>query len=705
MIEHAYLIPLIPFFASFVMLFGGKEDPHSPMPWVGIGAMGVCLAIAVSIFWAAATGSVALPYEHNWHWFSLATSVAGRSFVYDMPVGVLIDGPAAVTLVVVTLVSLMVQVYSVAYMHGDIRFKRYFAFVSFFTAAMLGLVASSNLLVTFACWELMGLSSYLLIGFWFEREGPCEAQKKAFMTTKLGDSGLYLALLLIFAKVGSFQLSQIYQFFDKGLMPATIATIIGIGILVGAAGKSAQAPLFIWLPDAMEGPTPGSALIHAATMVAAGILLVSKTYFVFLASPTAMESAAWMGLITAFLAASMALVSYDIKRVLAFSTVSQLGFMMCALGVGGFTSGLFHLTTHAFFKALLFLGAGSIIHSVHTNDMRLMGGLSKKMPITFLTMLTAILAISGVPGLSGYYSKDMILANVWNHDHMMFWILLFTALMTAFYMFRLFFLTFWGDDRDHEKFHHAHESPALITGPLVVLAILSAFAGAGLNSNGLVYKLIAKPTLSVMAEPAAAPAHAPAAKEEPSTHEPLAHAAAAEPAAAVSEHAAVHEGGGHGTHPEGHLPGWLHMTAIALVFGSIMLAFFLYRGPAYPVADAIKANMGPLFTLLERRWYFDDFFYGLVALSDKAAALAFWIDANVVDRVFVDGWGLLARIFAQISDAFDNLFVDSAVDGVGGIGNDLGVGLRSLVTAGQVQEYLMYAAIAFSLAATLILTR
>ncbi|OGR75064.1 MAG: hypothetical protein A2X40_02445, partial [Elusimicrobia bacterium GWC2_65_9] len=436
MIEHAYLLPLIAFFASLVMLFAGKEDPRSPLPWLGIGAMTACLTIAVSIFWSAAFGGGVLPYERNWRWFSLAASIGGKSFIVDMSVGTLIDGPAAVTLVVVTLVSLMVQIYSVVYMHGDTRFKRYFAFVSFFTAAMLGLVVSSSLLVTFACWELMGLSSYLLIGFWFEREGPCEAQKKAFMTTKLGDSGLYLALLLIYAKVGSFQLSQIQQFFDNGFMPATVATVIAVGILVGAAGKSAQAPLFIWLPDAMEGPTPGSALIHAATMVAAGILLVSKTYFVFLASPSAMEAAGWMGLITAFLAASMALVSFDIKRVLAFSTVSQLGFMMCALGVGGFTSGLFHLTTHAFFKALLFLGAGSVIHAVHTNDLRRMGGLSKKMPLTFLTMLIAVLAISGVPGLSGYYSKDLILADVWNHDHAMFWILLFTALMTAFYMFR-----------------------------------------------------------------------------------------------------------------------------------------------------------------------------------------------------------------------------------------------------------------------------
>ncbi len=485
MIEHAYLIPLIPAVASLIIMFGAKEDPHSPLPWIGIGAMAICFAMSVVIFLGFADGTVALPYEHNWQWFSFATTVGGNSFAYAMPVGVLIDPPTSLVLVAVTLVSLMVQLYSVSYMHDDKRFKRYFSFVSFFTAAMLGLVVSSNLLVTFMCWELMGVTSYLLIGFWFEREGPCEAQKKAFMTTKLGDCGLYLALLLIYAKVGSFQLTQIYQFFNHGYMPVAAATVCGLGILFGAMGKSAQFPLFIWLPDAMEGPTPGSALIHAATMVAAGILVVAKLYFVFLAAPIAMEAAAWIGLATAFLAASMALVSYDIKRVLAFSTVSQLGFMMCALGCGGYTAGLFHLTTHAFFKALLFLGAGSVIHSVHTNDMRLMGGLSKKMPVTFFTMLIAVYAIAGLPFGSGYYSKDMILAAVWHHSHPMFWILLSAALMTAFYMTRLFVLTFLGDDRDHEKHHHAHESPALITVPLVILAFFSAFAGLGPGAQRL----------------------------------------------------------------------------------------------------------------------------------------------------------------------------------------------------------------------------
>jgi len=694
MIEHAYLIPLIPFAASLIMLFGAKEDPHSPAPWIGIGAMAICLGLSLSILAAVAGGTIPMPYEHNWPWFSFAASIGGKAFLYEMPIGVLIDGPAAVLLVVVTLVSLMVQLYSIAYMHEDKRYKRYFAFVSFFTASMLGLVVSSNILVGFMSWELMGLSSYLLIGFWFEKDGPTEAQKKAFMTTKLGDSGLYLALLFIFAKVGSFQITQIHQFINNGYMTPTVATVIAIGILFGAMGKSAQFPLFIWLPDAMEGPTPGSALIHAATMVAAGIFVVARLYFVFLASPDAMLAAAWIGCATAFLAAAMALVSYDIKRVLAFSTVSQLGFMMCALGVGGYTAGLFHLTTHAFFKALLFLGAGSVIHSVHTNDMRLMGGLSKKMPVTFLTMGAAILAIAGIPFTSGYYSKDMILANIYYVNQPIFWIMLFTALMTAFYMSRLFILTFLGDDRDHEKHHHAHESPFLMTGPLVLLAFLALVSGFMLDRNGLVYRLLEKPSIAAVQAPATVDAHAPAPAD--------AHPVPAAPAPVEHAAAVAHA---QGEHHEGHLPHWLHLALPVFVLGAMGFAFLLYKGPRFAIADGLKSTFAPVFHVLDRRWFLDDAFDLLVVLCDKVAAAAYWVDANVVDRVFVDGWGLLTRIVAEISNLIDALFVDRTVDGFGGLSMDVGVGLRGLVKEGQVQEYLMYVAIAFSLAATLILTR
>ena len=697
MIEYAYLVALIPFAASLIMLFAAKEDPHSPAPWIGIVAMAVCLGLSLSILSAVASGSVDLPVEKNWDWFSFAASVDGKPFFHGMKVGTLIDGPAALLMVVVTLVSLMVQIYSIAYMHGDKRFKRYFAFVSFFTASMLGLVISSNLLVAFMSWELMGLASYLLIGFWFEKDGPCEAQKKAFMTTKLGDSGLYLALLFIFAKVGSFQLSQIKQFYAMGYMPAGAAVVIAIGLLFGAMGKSAQAPLFVWLPDAMEGPTPGSALIHAATMVAAGIFLVARTFFVFQAAPVVMDAAAWIGCATAFLAASMALVSYDIKRVLAFSTISQLGFMMCALGVGGYTAGLFHLTTHAFFKALLFLAAGSVIHSVHTNDMRLMGGLSRKMPVTFVTMFLATCAIAGVPYLSGAYSKDMILANVWTRNPAMFWIMLTTACMTAFYMFRLVFLTFTGADRDHEKHHHAHESPFLMTGPLVLLAFLSLVSGYVLSRNGLIHALLPKPALSaVTATPSTS--HAEHAAAAPAAAHPEHQAAAAAPSHEIAS-ASRHHGESH----DGHLPGWLHYLLMAAIAGSILLSYMFYKGPDYALALAFKSNLSPLFTLLDRRWFFDDAFDALVKFCDRVAALAFWIDSNVVDRIFVDGWGLLMRIVSEISNVLDALLVDRTVDRFGGVTVGSGVLLRSLVEDGQIQEYLLYVAIAFSLAATLIL--
>ncbi len=670
MLEHVYLIPLIPLFISLVILLAFPEDEHSPAPYLGIAAMLWCLIQSTVIFAKIAGGSIALPYEANIPWFSFAADAGAKAFIYSMPIGVLIDGPAAVMLVVVTLVSFLVQLYSLSYMHGDPRFKRYYAYLSFFTASMLGLLITSNLLVLFMCWELVGVSSYLLIGFWFEKPGPAYANKKAFMTTKLGDCGLYLALLLVFAKVGSFQITQIQAFVAHGYLSTAAATAIGLGLLFGAVGKSAQWPLFIWLPDAMEGPTPVSALIHAATMVAAGIYLVAKTYFIYQTSPIAMEAVAWIGLITALLAASMAVVAYDIKRVLAFSTISQLGFMMCALGAGGYTAGVFHLTTHAFFKACLFLCAGSVIHSVHTNDMRLMGGLSKKMPVTFVTMFISTCAIAGLPPLSGWYSKDLILEKVYEHSPLMFGILAFAALLTAFYMFRLIFLTFTGSDRDHDRHHHAHESPWQMTVPLIVLATLAIFSGMGLDHNAFFEKLVAPPVAQAV------------------------QASVAEGARAAGNVENVME-----------FPKWLGWMVTGCVLLSILLSWLLYRGPEFKTAEALKARLAPLFNVLENRYGFDILFLWLVALCDGVAAFVFWIDSQVVDRIFVDGWGLVMTIVAQLSNFFDALFIDRSVDGFGGLTMDLGVGLRSLVADGQVQEYLMYIAIAVSLFALLILSR
>ena len=656
MLEHAYLIPLIPLAASLIILLGAPEDSDSPLPYLGIAATFWCLIQSCAILWGAASGSVHLPYEANWNWFSMAAEIGGRTFALSVPIGVLVDGTASVMLVMVSLVSLLVQVYSLGYMRGDARFKRYFAYLSFFTASMLGLVISSSLLVVFACWELVGVSSYLLIGFWFEQDAPAAAAKKAFITTKLGDLGFFLALLLIYAKAGSFQLTQFADFVARGYLGPGAAIAIGLGVLSGAAGKSAQWPLFVWLPDAMEGPTPVSALIHAATMVAAGAYLVARCYFVFAACPVALEAVAWIGLVTALLAGTMALVAYDIKRVLAFSTIGQMGFMMCALGCGGYTSGLFHLITHAFFKALLFLGAGSVIHAMHTNDMRSMGGLSKKMPVTFVTMFVGACALSGLPPFAGYYSKDAILETVYLHSPVMFWLLLAAALLTAFYMFRLMFLTFLGDDRDHEKHRHAHESPAVMTWPLVILAFLSLVSGFALAHDNFFAGLVNFHFPGEVAE--AAPA-----------------------------------------------PQLMSLWVTLAVAGAVAASWLFYGRGDFSAVESVKARFLWLFRVLENRYGFDALFLGLVALCDKLARFAHWLDSEVVDRVFVDGWGLLTRIVAELSNLVDTLLVDRAVDGFGGLSLDLGAGLRSLVAEGQIQEYLMYIAIGVSLFAVLILSR
>jgi NADH-quinone oxidoreductase subunit L len=657
MLENVYLVPLIPLAAAFIILLLAPEDRHSPMPFVSLLATGWCLIQSLFILGGVAAGSIALPYQMDWRWFSFGASVAGKPFLYDMPIGVLIDGPAALMLVVVCLVSFLVQVYSLGYMHGDARLKRYYAYLSFFTASMLGLVVSSNLLVTFCCWELVGFSSYILIGFWFEKKDPPAAGKKAFITTKLGDLGFYLALLLIFAQVGSFQLSQIQQFVERGYMPAWACTAIGLGLLCGAAGKSAQFPLLIWLPDAMEGPTPVSALIHAATMVAAGIYLVAKTYFIYAASPLAMSVAAWTGALTALLAAAMALACYDIKRVLAFSTVSQLGFMMCALGCWGYTAGLFHLTTHAAFKSLLFLCAGSVIHAVHTNDMRQMGGLSKKMPLTFAATFVGTLAIAGFPFFSGWFSKDMILERVYELDPHLFAILALTAALTAFYMVRLLMLTFLGQERDLERYLHARESPLSMTVPLVALAALSAAGGAALEYRHFIRNLV---SFEVPAAVASGLRHAPAGL------------------------------------------GWT-MSAVSVC--SMLAAVWLYGGRDFRVADDLKRRLAPVFALLERRCYLDDIFLGLVGLGDRLARLAFWIDSQVIDRILVDGWGLAANVAAQLGHLFDALFVDRMVDGTGGLSVTVGGALRWLVRRGMVQEYLLWAAAVLSTLAFLIAWR
>jgi len=399
--------------------------------------------------------------------------------------GLTVDGLAAVMLMVVTSVSLMVQVYSQGYMHGDPGYSRYYAFMSLFTGAMLGLVLSENLVMLFVFWEMVGLCSYLLIGFWFERPSARAAATKAFVVTRLGDLGFLSAILLVWTQTGTLDIPEIQQMAVAGAISDIILTWLAVGVFTGAMGKSAQFPLHVWLPDAMEGPTPVSALIHAATMVAAGVYLVARLFPIFEASEQATNTVAIIGGITAIVAASMGIVMTDIKRVVAYSTISQLGYMMMGLGVGGFAAAIFHLFNHAFFKALLFLGAGSVNHATNTFDMRKMGGLRRHMPWTFATFTIAALSLGGIFPLSGFWSKDEIIADAWDEKRILAWLGLGVAFMTALYIGRVVFLTFGGEYRggeaaagQHEPSKFApHESPWVMLGPMVFLAFGAVFSG------------------------------------------------------------------------------------------------------------------------------------------------------------------------------------------------------------------------------------
>ncbi|MDQ6630189.1 MAG: NADH-quinone oxidoreductase subunit L [Verrucomicrobiota bacterium] len=390
--------------------------------------------------------------------------------------GVRLDALSLLMLLIVTGVGSAIHIYSWGYMHDDRCVSRYFASLSLFTFSMLGIVLSNNFLQLFIFWELVGVSSYLLIGFWYEKPSAADACKKAFITNRLGDFGFLTGIILIWATLGALNFSILQNELVKNPNAlGTVATAAGLLIFCGAMGKSAQFPLHVWLPDAMDGPTPVSALIHAATMVAAGVYMLCRVFFLF--NLPALEFIAWIGGFTSLLAALIAVQQNDIKRILAYSTLSQLGYMVMAVGLQGPTAAMFHLTTHAFFKALLFLGAGSVIHALHhEQDIWKMGALKKKMPITFWTFLIGTLALAGVPPLSGFYSKDEILATAYQHNLPLFIIAIFVAILTAFYMFRLFFVAFLGSAKS-EASDHAHESPQVLTIPLRVLAALSIIAG------------------------------------------------------------------------------------------------------------------------------------------------------------------------------------------------------------------------------------
>jgi NADH-quinone oxidoreductase subunit L len=470
-IDLVYLVPLFPLIGFLINGLGRKNLSKSLSGMLGSGVILASFIVSMLIFNETRAEGFTATTVNLFEFINVAA--------LNIPFAFQVDQLSAIFLLIITGVGFLIHVYSTSYMHEEEphHFARYFSFLNLFVFSMLLLVLGANYLIMFIGWEGVGLCSYLLIGYWFKNTEYSNAARKAFVMNRIGDLGFLLGLFFILQQFGSLTFSEIFpqaQGAEVGIL-----TVITLLLFVGAMGKSAQIPLYTWLPDAMAGPTPVSALIHAATMVTAGIYMIARSNILYTLAPVSQTVVAIVGLSTAILAATIAIKQNDIKKVLAYSTVSQLGYMFLGLGVGAYTGAVFHVMTHAFFKALLFLGAGSVIHAMHhEQDIRKMGGLSKKLPITHLTFLVGCIAIAGIPPFSGFFSKDEILVNAYAHNPILYWIGLGGALMTAFYMFRLYAMTFRGSFRGtHEQEHHLHESPWQMTMPLIVLAVLAAIAG------------------------------------------------------------------------------------------------------------------------------------------------------------------------------------------------------------------------------------
>jgi NADH-quinone oxidoreductase subunit L len=654
------LVWLIPAFPALAVLLNGllgrrvfRDKAHI----LGVGSVGISLLLALIVI----IRTIANPSQpiHA----KLYTWMFAGSFSADM--AFLVDPLSAIMLFVVCGVGFLVHVYSIGYMHGDPSYPRFFTYLNLFMTSMLILVLADNYLLMFVGWEGVGLCSYLLIGFWYERLSASNAGKKAFIVNRIGDAGFILAISLMFWTTGSLNYTEVFaKAADPTVMTVGIATAITLLLFVGAIGKSAQVPLYVWLPDAMEGPTPVSALIHAATMVTAGVYMVVRSQALFMLAPVSMHVVAGIGAFTAIFAASIGLVQNDIKRVLAYSTVSQLGYMFLGCGVGAFSSGLFHVMTHAFFKGLLFLGAGSVIHAMHDEqDMRHMGGLRQHIPGTYMTMAVATLAIAGIFPLAGFWSKDEILASAVKGGglNVLWWIFgLCAAFMTSFYMFRLLFLTFWGQERFDTHHVHPHESPPAMLIPLQVLAVLSIIGGfiVGIPpENGLFHRFLAH---------------------------------------------AFHHGGAHHAHafhfwPD--VPLMLLSTLVAL--GGLFTAYRFYvQNPALP--GRLAERFAFVYQMLLNKYYIDEFYDAFIVRPVTWGMNAFWaVDARVVDGI-VNGSAAFTRLYANWSGIVDRLVVDGSVNGVAVLVQS-GARAFRLFQTGIVQNYLLVIALGVFVFATIYL--
>ena len=589
--EYTLLILLLPFFSFLLLGICGKWLSHKTAGLIGTLVLGVVAVLSYTTAYeyftlprtAEGVFETLTPYNFTWLPFF------NEGLHFDM--GIQLDPISVMMLIVISTVSLMVHIYSFGYMHGERGFQRYYAFLSLFTMSMLGLVVATNIFQMYMFWELVGVSSYLLIGFYYTSPAAIAASKKAFIVTRFADMFFLIGILIYGYYCKSFGFDFNSEGFAQGGYMLPTALVL---MFIGGAGKSAMFPLHIWLPDAMEGPTPVSALIHAATMVVAGVFQVARLFPLWIGyAPDALSIVAWVGAFTAFYAASVACAQSDIKRVLAFSTISQIAFMMVALGVCteittghehpgslGYMASMFHLFTHAMFKALLFLGAGCIIHAVHSNEMSAMGGLRKYMPITHITFLIACLAISGIPPFSGFFSKDEILSACFAYSPFMGWIMTAIAAMTAFYMFRLYFGIFWGtENKQLHAEHTPHEAPLTMTFPLMFLAVVTCVAG----------------------------------------FIPFGHFVSA-------------DGQAYDIHLDWNVAG----TSIIIAVGAIALATYIYMGERQPVAEAAAEKLQKLHRWAYKRFYMDEVYQYIthrIIFAHISKPIA-WFDRHVVDGFF-----------------------------------------------------------------------
>ncbi|MEE8110199.1 MAG: NADH-quinone oxidoreductase subunit L [bacterium] len=625
---------------------------------VAVGATGISLLFALVVLYQSVIQGVRIEVR-------LFEWVMAGSFLAE--VAFLVDPLSSVMLFVVTGVGFVIHVYSIGYMHDDPGYPRFFTYLNLFMFSMLLLILANNYLLMFVGWEGVGLCSYLLIGFWYHKKSASDAGKKAFIVNRIGDAGFLLGVFLIFSTFDTLNFSGVFEQAraagpDSAI--ASAATAITLLLFVGAVGKSAQLPLFTWLPDAMEGPTPVSALIHAATMVTAGVYMVARSSALYLLAPVSMEVVAVVGALTAIFAATIGLVQNDIKRVLAYSTVSQLGFMFLATGVGAFTAAIFHLMTHAFFKGLLFLGSGSVIHALHGDpdearrqDMRYMGALRKHLPVTAVTFYIGALAIAGIPPFAGFFSKDEILAEAFTTGHYFVWTLgILAAFMTAFYMFRLIYMTFYGESRVvHEAAHHLHESPAVMTVPLVVLAIGAVVVGwVGIPGYNLF-------------------------------HDYLGPVFGASPQAAVPAGIQLAAATAGEAHSSAALLWILAVVSVAVGVGGWMLARHMYTKDL-EIAGRLSEKFQGTYRLLLNKYWVDEIYDACVVRPVLWLMRAlFVVDAKAVDGV-VNGSSWVTVWLSKLSGIFDLQTVDGAVNGISVILTGGAKGLRRLQT-GAVQNY------------------